>query len=105
MAPFLPQLCLMSDRNFRGAAVRSLLIDDAAAVLNVSRRTVYYRIRAGRLQTIRTRCGSQRVLVSSIQALLGRDADEGDPGAPASRAPDRGPLQAEALPLQIEPLA
>jgi excisionase family DNA binding protein len=49
---------------------RSLLIDGAAEALGVSRRTVYYRIREGRLRTIRTRCGSQRVLVSSIEALL-----------------------------------
>jgi len=50
---------------------RSLFIDDAARLLGVSRRTVYYRIREGRLRTIRTRCGSQRVLVSSVEALLG----------------------------------
>ena len=49
---------------------RSLFIDDAARVLGVSRRTVYYRIREGRLRTIRTRCGSQRVLISSVEALL-----------------------------------
>lgn len=49
---------------------RSVLLDRAAEILGVSRRTVYYRIRAGRLQTIRTRCGSQRVLVESIEALL-----------------------------------
>jgi excisionase family DNA binding protein len=49
---------------------RSVLILEAAGVLGVSRRTVYYRIREGRLQTIRTRCGSQRVLWSSIEALL-----------------------------------
>jgi excisionase family DNA binding protein len=49
---------------------RSLFIDDAARVLGVSRRTVYYRIRDGRLRTIRTRCGSQRVLLSSLEALL-----------------------------------
>jgi excisionase family DNA binding protein len=48
---------------------RSLLIDDAARALGVSRRTVYYRIREGRLMTIRAKCGSQRVLVSSIEAL------------------------------------
>ncbi len=54
----------------------SLLIDDAAAMLNVSRRTVYYRIREGRLATIRTRCGSQRVLMRSIQALLAGSASE-----------------------------
>jgi excisionase family DNA binding protein len=49
---------------------RSVLIPEAAGVLGVSRRTVYYRIREGRLQTIRTRGGSQRVLWSSIEALL-----------------------------------
>jgi excisionase family DNA binding protein len=53
-----------------GGAGRSLLIEEAAGLLGVSRRTVYYRIRDGRLQTIRTRCGSQRVLVSSIETLL-----------------------------------
>jgi excisionase family DNA binding protein len=53
-----------------GRPERSLLIDDAAELLGVSRRTVYYRIREGRLRTIRTRCGSQRVLVSSIERLL-----------------------------------
>jgi excisionase family DNA binding protein len=49
---------------------RTVLIPEAAGVLGVSRRTVYYRIRDGRLQTIRTRGGSQRVLWSSIEALL-----------------------------------
>jgi excisionase family DNA binding protein len=49
---------------------RSLLVDQAAAMLGLSRRTVYYRIRDGRLRTIRTRCGSQRVLLESIEALL-----------------------------------
>ena len=45
---------------------RSVSIDQAANLLNVSRRTVYYRIRDGRLQTIRTIGGSQRVLVESL---------------------------------------
>ena len=48
---------------------RSVSIDRAAELMNVSRRTVYNRIRDGRLQTIRTRCGSQRVLVESIHGL------------------------------------
>jgi excisionase family DNA binding protein len=48
---------------------RSVSIDRAAELMNVSRRTVYNRIRDGRLQTIRTRCGSQRVLVESIENL------------------------------------
>ena len=48
---------------------RSVSIDQAAALLNVSRRTIYNRIREGRLQTIRTIGGSQRVLVESLQDL------------------------------------
>ena len=52
-----------------GVERRSVLIDQAVAMLGVSRRTVYYWIRQGRLQTIRTRCGSQRVLLSSMGGL------------------------------------
>ena len=55
--------------------LRSLLVDQAAQLLGVSRRTVYYRIREGRLQTIRTRCGSQRVLLESIEALLRKEVE------------------------------
>ena len=47
---------------------RSVSIDQAAEVLGVSRRTVYNRIREGRLMTIRTLGGSQRVLVDSMQS-------------------------------------
>jgi excisionase family DNA binding protein len=47
---------------------RSLSIEQAGRLLRVSRRTVYYRIREGRLRTIRTLGGSQRVLVESIFA-------------------------------------
>jgi excisionase family DNA binding protein len=50
--------------------VRSVLVDHAAELLGCSRRTVYYRIREGKLQTLRTRCGSQRVLLDSIERLL-----------------------------------
>ena len=46
---------------------RSVSIDQAATLLNLSRRTIYNRIRDGRLQTIRTHGGSQRVLVESLQ--------------------------------------
>jgi excisionase family DNA binding protein len=53
----------------------SVMIDQAAEILGVSRRTVYYRIREGRLLTIRTIGGSQRVLLESIQALLRQDPD------------------------------
>jgi excisionase family DNA binding protein len=48
---------------------RSFLIDEAARMIGVSRRTVYYWIREGRLETIRSRGGSQRVLQSSIERL------------------------------------
>lgn len=48
---------------------RSVSIEQAAQLLNVSRRTIYNRIRDGRLQTIRTIGGSQRVLVESLHHL------------------------------------
>jgi len=46
---------------------RSVSLDQAAQILGVSRRTIYNRIRDGRLQTIRTLGGSQRVLIDSVQ--------------------------------------
>jgi excisionase family DNA binding protein len=46
---------------------RSVSLDHAAELLGVSRRTIYNRIRDGRLQTIRTMGGSQRVLLDSVQ--------------------------------------
>jgi excisionase family DNA binding protein len=77
--------------------LRSVFVDDAAAMLRMSRRTVYYRIREGRLRTIRTPGGSQRVLVESIAALL------------LERAPRSLGItqisQSEALALEVEPLA
>jgi excisionase family DNA binding protein len=57
-----------SDTNFRPQIGRSVTIDQAAQLLGVSRRTVYYRIREGRLRTIRTLGGSQRVLVESLHS-------------------------------------
>lgn len=50
---------------------RSVSIEQAAQLLGVSRRTVYYRIRDGRLRTIRTLGGSQRVLVDSVEEMRG----------------------------------
>ena len=47
---------------------RSVSLDHAAQMLGVSRRTIYNRIRDGRLQTIRTVGGSQRVLLDSVPA-------------------------------------
>ena len=46
---------------------RSVTIDQAARLLQVSRRTIYNRIRDGKLLTIRTIGGSQRVLLSSLE--------------------------------------
>jgi excisionase family DNA binding protein len=46
---------------------RSVSLDHAAEILGVSRRTIYNRIREGRLVTIRTLGGSQRVLLDSVQ--------------------------------------
>ena len=48
---------------------RSVSIEQAAQLLAVSRRTVYYRIRDGRLRTIRTLGGSQRVLLDSVEEM------------------------------------
>ena len=50
---------------------RSVSIEQAAQLLGVSRRTVYYRIRDGRLRTIRTLGGSQRVLTDSVEEMRG----------------------------------
>jgi excisionase family DNA binding protein len=78
-----------------GGMPKSIFIKEAAAILGVSRRTVYYRIKERRLQTVRTACGSQRVLVESISALLreemagrlrDRDADASDTG-PSGKSP------------------
>ncbi|HEY3383097.1 MAG TPA: helix-turn-helix domain-containing protein [Vicinamibacterales bacterium] len=49
---------------------RTVLLDQAVDLMGVSKRTLYYWIRDGRLQTIRTRCGSQRVYLSSIREFL-----------------------------------
>ena len=48
---------------------RSVTIDQAAHLLGVSRRTIYYRIGEGRLRTVRTLGGSQRVVLESLEAL------------------------------------
>ncbi len=50
---------------------RSVSLDQACELLQVSRRTVYNWIREGRLQTIRTLGGSQRVLIESVRQVAG----------------------------------
>jgi len=54
---------------------RSVSLDQACQILQVSRRTVYNWIRDGRLRTIRTLGGSQRVLVESVRQAAGRVQD------------------------------
>ena len=63
-----------SDHGFAPRIGRSVSLDHAAEILGVSRRTIYNRIRDGRLQTIRTLGGSQRVLIDSVTDT--RDAAE-----------------------------
>ena len=48
---------------------RSVTINKAAELLSVSRRTIYNRIKDGRLRTIRTANGSSRVLMESLYEL------------------------------------
>lgn len=48
---------------------RSVSLDHAAELLGVSRRTIYNRIREGRLQTVKTLLGSQRVLLESVDVI------------------------------------
>ena len=56
----------VSETSFEPRIGRSVSLDHAAEILGVSRRTIYNRIREGRLQTIRTLGGSQRVLLDSV---------------------------------------
>ena len=58
-----------TQQDFQPQVGRSVSIEQAAALLGVSRRTVYYRIRDGRLRTIRTIGGSQRVLMDSVEEM------------------------------------
>src|SRR5438552_2337908 len=65
---------------------RSVSLDHAAELLGVSRRTIYNRIREGRLQTIRTLGGSQRVLLESVQEMRG-DRDRSGVGSGSAASP------------------
>ncbi len=60
---------LTYEPEFQPRVGRSVSIEQAAQLLGVSRRTVYYRIRDGRLRTIRTFGGSQRVLLDSVDEM------------------------------------
>lgn len=65
------ELVLTGDQtqDFEPRIGRSVSLDHAAELLGVSRRTIYNRIREGRLQTIRTIGGSQRVLLDSVNEI------------------------------------
>ena len=65
----------VSEAGFEPRIGRSVSLDHAAELLGVSRRTIYNRIRDGRLQTIRTLGGSQRVLLDSVQEDRSHPAD------------------------------
>ena len=65
------QTLAYSEPEFQPQVGRSVSIEQAAQLLTLSRRTVYYRIRDGRLRTIRTLGGSQRVLMDSVEEMRG----------------------------------
>jgi transposase-like protein len=48
-------------------AARSLSLAQAREALGVARRTLFSWIKRGRLQTVRTSMGSQRILVESLK--------------------------------------
>ena len=64
-----------SEGGFEARIGRSVSLDHAAELLGVSRRTIYNRIREGRLQTIRTLGGSQRVLLESLSGWRDRPSE------------------------------
>jgi excisionase family DNA binding protein len=64
----------VTEAGFEPRIGRSVSLDHAAQILGVSRRTIYNRIRDGRLQTIRTLGGSQRVLIDSVHGDHGQDS-------------------------------
>ena len=78
----------MPENGFEPRIGRSVSLDHAAELLGVSRRTIYNRIREGRLQTIRTIGGSQRVLVDSMSEGREHDTESlrsDNPGAVVAR--------------------
>ena len=65
------QALTLTQHDYQPQLGRSVSIEQAAQLLGVSRRTVTYRIRDGRLRTIRTIGGSQRVLTDSVEEMRG----------------------------------
>ena len=74
------------ENGFEPRIGRSVSLDQAAELLGVSRRTIYNRIREGRLQTIRTIGGSQRVLLDSVYEGGGANPSVG-PDKPGASGP------------------
>jgi excisionase family DNA binding protein len=71
---FLPEDCMnpsisRPENAFAPQVGRSVSIAQAADLLGVSRRTIYNHIKSGRLTTLRTLGGSQRVLLASLQQI------------------------------------
>ena len=98
------------EKGFEPRIGRSVSIDHAAELLGVSRRTVYNRIRDGRLQTVRTLGGSQRVTLESVVGLGGRRLDSSPAKAEAADKSSRGPLASVLIALfllgaSIQPVA
>jgi excisionase family DNA binding protein len=75
----------VSEVGFEPRIGRSVSLDHAAELLGVSRRTIYNRIREGRLQTIRTLGGSQRVVLASVMESLSHIEDRNHTGDLMSR--------------------
>ncbi|MDQ3700106.1 MAG: helix-turn-helix domain-containing protein [Chloroflexota bacterium] len=77
--PFVPQpsrLCLYSDASAPAPKSRTVSVDEAAALLGVSRNTVYRSVRDGTLGAASLRVG-RRVLVSRADVdrlLVGQGA-------------------------------
>jgi excisionase family DNA binding protein len=78
--------------------MKTVSIDRAAEILQVSRRTIYNHIRRGYLQTIRTIGGqSQRVTLESLALVQGAGRRRGerffvaDRGSDAARIPESSP--------------
>jgi excisionase family DNA binding protein len=66
----MPSALQAPEEKFAPRIGRSVSLDHAAELLGVSRRTIYNRIREGRLQTIRTLGGSQRVILDATTGAV-----------------------------------
>ena len=77
------------EKSFEPRIGRSVSLDHAAQLLGVSRRTIYNRIREGRLQTIRTLGGSQRVLLGSFAESRGPLVEDSGTDQSAQRSGPR----------------